>query len=320
MNRPQVIAHRGASGYLPENSLAAMTLAHQQGADWLELDVVVTRDGEVLVLHDVELDCVTDVAVRFPTRARPSGRFYALDFTLAEIRTLRSVVRQDHRTGEPSYPGRFPTPPEPQPLATLDELVRQVRELNRAAGRDVGLCVELKQPVYHLRAGHDLTAKTIAILRRHGLADAGARCMLLSFEPPVLRRARRELGWGASVLQLTGPLEWGEGSIDYAALRTPAGLADIAKYADWLGPHLPQVLHWAPGPDLPPTGLVATAQAAGLRVAPYTFQHEGLPAGLELPALLDCALGPLRLDGVVCDYPDVAVAARDRVGGGHFSA
>jgi glycerophosphoryl diester phosphodiesterase len=318
MNRPQVIAHRGASGYLPENSLAAMTLAHRQGADWLELDVVLTRDGEVLVLHDVELDCVTDVAARYPNRARADGRFYALDFTLAEIRELRSVIRQDHRTGVPSYPGRFPTPPEPQPLVTLAELVRHVQELNRAADCDVGLCVELKQPVYHRRAGHDLTVKTVEVLRRHELAAPGARCMLLSFEPSVLRRARHELGWGASVLQLTGPVEWGEENFDYAALLTPAGLADIATYADWLGPHLPQVLRLGPG--LPPTGLAANAQAAGLRVAPYTFQHEGLPAGLTLPSLLDCALGPLALDGVVCDFPDVAVAARERVTNGRFSA
>lgn len=320
MNGPQVIAHRGASGYLPENTLAAMTLAHRQGADWLELDVVLTRDGEVLVLHEVELDCVTDVAARFPGRDRADGRFYALDFTLAEIRTLRSMVRCDPRTGAPGDAGRFVTPPEPQPLVTLAELVCEVQALNRAAGRDVGLCVELKQPVYHLRAGHDLTAITIAVLRRHGLANAGAHCMLLSFEPSVLRRAKAELGWRASLLQLTGPVEWGEDDFDYAALLTPAGLAEIATYADWLGPHLPQVLRRGPGSDLAPTGLAATAQAAGLRVAPYTFQHEGLPAGLTLPSLLDCALGPLALDGVVCDYPDLAVAARERIGGDRFSA
>ncbi len=313
MSPPQVIAHRGASGYLPENSLAAMALAHQQGADWLELDVVLTRDGEVLVVHDVELDCITDVAVRFPDRARADGRFYTLDFTLVEIRTLRSVVRHNPRTGEPTYPGRFPTTPAPQPLVTLEELVGHLQALNRAAGRAVGLCVELKQPLYHLRSGQDLTAKTVAILRRHGLASPGARCMLLSFEPAVLRRARQELGWGASLLQLTGPAEWSEGNCDYAALLTITGLAEIATYAEWLGPHLPQVLHWEFGRKRRSTGLVAAAQAAGLRVVPYTFQHEGLPAGVTLAALLDHAFGPLRLDGVVCDFPDVAVAARNRL-------
>lgn len=313
MNRPQVIAHRGASGYLPENSLAAMTLAHRQGADWLELDVVLTRDGEVLVLHEVELDCVTDVAARFPNRVRADGRFYALDFTLEEIRTLRSVVRHNPRTGEPGYAGRFPTPPEPQPLVTLAELVRHVQELNRAADREVGLCVELKLPLYHTRAGQDLLAKTTAILRHHGLAAPGARCMLLSFEPAVLRRARHELGWGASLLQLTGPVEWGEGACDYAALLTPAGLKEIASYADWLGPHLPQVLLWESGKLPRPTGLAAAAQAAGLQVAPYTFQPEGLPAEITLTSLLAYAFGPLDLDGAVSDFPDVAVAARSRL-------
>jgi glycerophosphoryl diester phosphodiesterase len=315
MNRPQVIAHRGASGYLPENSLAAMTLAHRQGADWLEIDVVLTRDGEVLVLHDPELDCVTDAAARHPGRARADGRFYALDFTLAEIRPLRSVVRRDPRTGAPAHPGRFPTAPEPQPLATLDELVRHVQALNQAAGREVGLCVELKRPLHHDRIGRDLTAATVDILRRHGLARAGAWCMLLSFEPAVLRRARHELGWGAYLLQLTGPVEWGEDDCGYAALLTPTGLADIATYADWLGPHLPQVFSWETAGAPRPTGLVVAAQAAGLRVAAYTFQHEGLPVGVTLAALLDYAFGPLQLDGVVCDFPDVAVAARERVAG-----
>ncbi|MCW5549049.1 MAG: glycerophosphodiester phosphodiesterase [Opitutaceae bacterium] len=315
MNQPQVIAHRGASGYLPENSLAAMTLAHRQAADWLEIDVVLTRDDEVLVLHDLELDCVTDAAARYPGRARADGRWHALDFTLAEIRPLRSMVRRDPRTGKPAYAGRFPAAPEPQPLATLDELVRHVQTLNQAAGREVGLCVELKRPLYHDRIGRDLTAATVDILRRHGLATAGARCMLLSFEPTVLRRARHELGWEASMLQLTGPAEWGEDNMDYPALLTAAGVREIATYADWLGPHLQQVFSWGTDGTPRPTGLAATAQAAGLRVAPYTFQHEGLPTGVTLAGLVEYALGPLRLDGAVCDFPDVAVVARERLAG-----
>ena len=90
IDRPQVIAHRGASGLRPENTAVAVELANQQRADWIECDVVLTQDGEVLVSHDVELDMLTDVADRYPERARGDGRFYALDFTLAEIRSLRS--------------------------------------------------------------------------------------------------------------------------------------------------------------------------------------------------------------------------------------
>jgi len=308
----QVIAHRGASGQRPENTAAAVELAHQQGADWIECDVVLTRDAEVLVSHDVELDLLTDVAERFPGRARADGRFYVCDFSLAEIRTLRSGERRDHGSGGPAYAGRFAVPPEPQPLPTLEEWVGLVQQLNQTSGRKVGLCVELKQPVYHERLGFDLAARATAILDRHGYNESAARCLVMSFEPAILQRLKSKQGWRGQLLQLIGPPEWGEGDCDYGRLITPAGLAQIANYAQWIATHLPQVLTMATNQPLRATGLVATAHACGLKVGAYTFQAEGLPEGHNLAGLLDYATGPLDLDAVISDYPADAVAAVQR--------
>jgi glycerophosphoryl diester phosphodiesterase len=274
--------------------------------------VVLTQDGEVLVSHDVELDMLTDVADRYPERARGDGRFYALDFTLAEIRSLRSGERLDHATGQPAYPGRFAEPPETQPMMTLNEWVELVGKLNFETNRAVGLCVELKSPVYHERAGGDLVLKTAEILARFGYDDPEARCMLMSFEPLALLRLRQAMAWRGTLLQLIGPPEWGESDFDYARLATPSGLSEIATYAQWIATHVPQVVTIEAGESPRPTGLVATAHAAGLNVGAYTFQHEGLPEGHTMAGLIDFAVGPLRLDAVISDFPAEAIAALER--------
>src|SRR5262245_24187713 len=118
---PFVIAHRGASGYLPEHTIAAKAYAHALGADYLEQDVVLSKDDVPVVLHDVYLDTVTDVAKRFPDRKRADGRFYALDFTLAELKQLRVTERFDVRTGQPVYPKRFPAAQSSFQISTLEE-------------------------------------------------------------------------------------------------------------------------------------------------------------------------------------------------------
>lgn len=311
----QIIAHRGASGYLPENTLAAAELAHRQGADWIECDVVMTKDEEVLVLHDLELDLVTDVAEKFSGRARADGMHYAIDFTLDELRTLGSGERLDRETRQPQYVGRFAAPPEKQPLMTLEEFILLVQRLNHESGREVGICVELKGPLFHDKEGKDLTARAFEILCRHGYTEPDSRCVLMSFEPVVVERLRHELGWRPPLLQLIGMAHWGEGDFDYASLVTPEGLAKIATYADWIGPHISQVMTINPNEPLAATGLIEAAHACGLRVASYTFQHEGMAAGHTLDGLLDFALGPLGLDRPISDFPDVAVAALKRMHG-----
>ena len=210
------------------------------------------------------------------------------------------------------YERRFATPPEPQPLVTLVEWLEAMQRLNGTAGREVGICVELKGPVYHAKAGHDLPGKVAKILEKYGYNHTAARCLMMSFEPPVLQWMRRELDWQSPMLQLIGQPEWGESDFDYARLLTPLGLEEIAQYATWIGPHLPQVITLEANQPPCSTGVVELAQNCGLRVASYTFQHEALPEGHTLPALLDYAIGPLGLDMPISDFPDVAMAAVKR--------
>jgi glycerophosphoryl diester phosphodiesterase len=306
VDRPRVIAHRGASGYRPENTLVAMELAHAQGAEWIECDVVLTRDQELLVLHDLELDLLTDVATRYPDRARADGRYYAADFNLAELEPLRVAERLVRPGGPKLYPDRFPTPPEPQPMPSFTAWLDHLHRLNRAAGRVVGPAVELKAPLHDATATRELTRLVAIQLAAHGYDAPTSPGLLMSFSPGELHWLRREAGWTGPLLQLIGPAEWG---FDSRALTTPEGLAEVATYASWLGPHLPQVATLAPHAPPRPTGLIAAAHAAGLRVAAYTFHPEGLPTGLTLPDLLAYAAGPLGLDGIISDFPDLAVAA-----------
>ena len=135
-----IIAHRGASGYLPEHTLEAKALAYAMGADYLEQDVVATRDGQLIVLHDIHVDRVSDVAERFPDRHRSDGRYYVRDFDLPELRTLNVHERRDEDGKTAVFPRRFPTNSGRFSIATLGEEIEMIQGLNRSTGRAVGIC------------------------------------------------------------------------------------------------------------------------------------------------------------------------------------
>jgi glycerophosphoryl diester phosphodiesterase len=152
-----VIAHRGASGYLPEHTLEAKALAYGMGADYLEQDVVATRDDELVVIHDIFLDRVSNVAEKFPDRKRDDGRFYARDFDLAEIRTLRAWERRGDDGITAVFPKRFPTGQGAFQIPTLREEIKLVQGLNKSTGRSVGMYVEIKRPAWHKGEGVDIS-------------------------------------------------------------------------------------------------------------------------------------------------------------------
>ena len=159
---PIVIAHRGASGYLPEHTLAAKALAYGLGADFLEQDVVATRDGALVVLHDLHLDDVSDVARRFTGRQRADGRHYVIDFGLAELQTLRLFERRLPGSTAPRYPDRFPADVPVAGITTLADELRLVQGLNKSMRREVGIYPEIKEPAWHRRHGVDLAARLTA--------------------------------------------------------------------------------------------------------------------------------------------------------------
>jgi len=295
---PVIIAHRGASGYLPEHSLAAKALAFGLGADYLEQDVVVSRDGALLILHDTWLDDVSDVAVHFPGRSRDDGRHYCLDFDLDEIRSLNFGERLDPSTGTEKFPGRFKRAAGQFSVVTFDEEIRFLQGLNASTNRNVGIYPEIKAPEWHAEEGVDLASLVIDALDTYGYLEQGSRIYLQCFDAATLRKVRRRTGPGLPLIQLLSS-------------RTPvdsALLGDIASYANGIGPSMKLILRGVQADgqyDL--TSLVSEAHSLGLEVHPYTFRADDLPEGCaDFDDLLRLFISDLGVDGLFTDFTDHA--------------
>jgi len=302
---PIVIAHRGASGYLPEHTLAAKALAHGLGADYLEQDVVATRDARLVVLHDLYLDDVTDVAVKFPGRQRKDGRHYVIDFDLAELKTLTIFERRAAGAATAKYPARFPVDTGLFSIATLHEELELIRGLNRSTGRIVGIYPEVKDPQWHRRHGIDLSKLMLAELREFGYSRAGDTAFVQCFDTAELARLKRELKCELPLIQLVGQ------EPEYESLLTASGLRSLAEYAYGLGPHHSQLVEAEEGRRPRPAELAGRARDAGLRVHAYTFRRDDLPAYTRtLEELLAFFFGDVAVDGVFSDHPDVAARVR----------
>jgi glycerophosphoryl diester phosphodiesterase len=295
--RPIVIAHRGASGYLPEHTLEAYTLAHALGADFIEPDLVMTRDGALICLHDIHLEATTDAAARFPKRARADGRWYAADFSLAEIKAL-AVHERVRRDGLPVFPGRFRVDSKGFQVPTLVETIELVQALNHATGRAVGLYPETKDPAFHNREGLSLEAPLLATLAAYGYTGADSRIFIQSFDPRSLQKLRFGLGTKLSLVQLIG------GGPDFDPLVTGEGLEAIAAYANGIGPAKTRI-ETAPGRPVGGNSLVERAHALNLAVHPYTFRADVLAAGdADLESELQRFLWTYGVDGFFTDHPD----------------
>jgi glycerophosphoryl diester phosphodiesterase len=308
---PIVIAHRGASGYRPEHTIAAYELAIDQGADFIEPDLVITKDGVLVARHEHRLDETTDVAERFPDRrnvkstatARTAGWFVE-DLTLAELRTVRARERLASRSH--GYDGRLAIP-------TFDEVLLLVERKRRETGRTIGVYPETKTPSYFRRIGLPLEEPLVAALRRHGLDRRDAPVFVQSFEVENLRRLRR-----VTRVRLVQLLDVQGGPVDvagatYASMLTPHGLRAIARYADGVGLNKRLVVPAAEdGTLLPPTTAVRDAHAAGLVVHVWTFRSDPPFLAREYrgdPAAEYRQFAALGVDGVFSDFPDHAVAA-----------
>ncbi len=303
---PVVIAHRGASGYLPEHTLAAKLLAHQMGADYLEQDVVATRDDQLVVMHDIHLDRVTDVAERFPGRERADGRFYVRDFDLEELRSLQAWERM-HADGTPVYPGRYPPKTGDFPLHTLAEEIEFIKRLNEETGRVAGIFPEIKRPAWHRGEGIDISPLLLDMLEQAGYRGHDDPVYVQCFDDAELRRLRHELGCPYRLLQLIGANIWKEAETDCDAMTTEAGLEQLAATVDAIGPWL-QFAYEIERADATPvsSGLVRRAKNVGLEVHPYTFRADDLPMGFgDFAELVLFFAEQLEVDGLFTDFPDL---------------
>ncbi len=309
--KPLVIAHRGASGYLPEHCLAGKALAFGMGADYVELDAILTRDDVPIVFHDHYLDAMTNVAELFPGRKRSDNRHYAVDFTLEEIKRLRLHERLDLETGIETHPGRFPAESITHfEIPTLEEEIDFIQGLNRSLGMDMGIYIEPKGPAYHRNEGKDIGKAVIEIFHRFGYRTRDSKCYIQSFEPDTIRYMRDTLKSDLKMVQLIGDITWEETpGVAYDRMLTPAGLDEVALYADLIGPWMNQVIvdnGKGNKPDC--TSLVEWAHERNLEVHPYTFRADAMPSYVSnFDDLLEFFLIKMNVDGIFTDFPDKAV-------------
>lgn len=310
--RPLVIAHRGACGYLPEHTLEAKALAYGLGADFLEQDVVVTRDDRLVVLHDIHVDRVSNVAEAFPDRCRDDGRYYVRDFDLAELKTLAVWERFADDSGrEAVFPDRFPARRGCFRIAALEDELDMVAGLNHSTGRQVGIYPEIKRPAWHHAEGVDCARLLLALLDGYGYREPGDAAFVQCFDAAELERLRQDLGCRLRLVQLVGENDWQESDTDYTALRGDAGIAAVATYADAIGPWLRQLYERDPATGDPvASGLAERAHAAGLKVHPYTFRADALEPGFaSFAAMVRWCNAELGIDGLFTDFPDLALRA-----------
>ena len=302
-----VIAHRGASGYLPEHSLEAKTMAYTMGAHYLEQDVVLTRDQKAVVLHDLTLDAVTDVADRFPGRQRQDGKFYVIDFDLSELQTLSMHERVDPKTGKARFPNRFPGEYKPFRIHSLEQEIILVQGLNQSTGRSVGIYPELKDPVFHHANGMEMTEVVIDVLHRYGYQSEADPAYLQCFDAMTLQKIRDAKLTDLRLVQLIGENRWWPGSrTDYDFLKSTAGLKEVAQYAVGIGPWYRQIyLGLGSDNEFEYSNLVQDAHQTGLEVHPYTLRADQFPSEFEaFEDLLAALLIDQNVDGVFTDHTD----------------
>lgn len=306
--RPLIIAHRGASGYLPEHTLAAKALAYGQGADFLEQDVVLSKDGVPVIFHDTHIDTTTDVAKKFPGRQRADGRFYALDFSVAELKQLNVTERFNPKTGKAAFPKRFPVGVGSFQVVTLEEEIQFIQALNRSTRRNVGLYPELKAPAWHRKEGRDLSATVLPLLRKYGYDAKDSACYLQCFEYAEIKRLRGELGWSGKLIMLLGGKGKGPGETDFTYLQTDAGLAELAQLVDGIGPPISSYVAGKTPAERKVTDLAARARKAGLKSHPYTLRADELPKCVtSVDELLSALFTEAKVDGLFTDFPDLCI-------------
>lgn len=324
-NHKIVIAHRGASGYLPEHTLPAKAMAFAQGVDYLEQDLVMTKDDHLIVLHDHYLDRITDVADKFPHRKRSDGRYYAIDFTLEEVKSLRFTEEFKLVDGKRQqvWPNRFPMFKSEFNIHTLEEEIEFIQGLNHSTGKNMGIYPEIKAPWFHRNEGKDISQKTLEVLKKYGYINKDDNIYLQCFDAIETKRIHDELmpkmDMNLKLVQLIARTDWEEtfekqadGSLtnySYDWMFEPGAMKEIAKYADGIGPQYPMLIaNGSVKGNVTFTLMVKEAHENGLQVHPYTLRADLIPDyAKDMTDLLDIMYRQAGVDGVFSDFPDLAV-------------
>jgi len=319
---PLIIGHRGASGYRPEHTLASYELAIQMGADYIEPDVVSTKDGILIARHENDITQTTNVSEKPEFASHKTTKkidnkdvtgWFTEDFTLEEIKTLRAEERLPFRNH--SYDGKFEIP-------TLQEVIDLAKLKSSETGRTIGIYPETKHPTYFKSINLALEEPLVSLLNKNGYTKRNAPVFIQSFEVENLQQLNK-----MTDLQLVQLLDEAEmqpydfvvkgDSRTYADLTAPQELAKIAEYADGLGPYKRLILPVGEDKRLKSaTSLIEDAHAVGLKVHTWTFRKEEqyLAPDYNKNAQAEYEqFFKLGIDGVFSDFPDIAVDVRNRM-------
>jgi glycerophosphoryl diester phosphodiesterase len=325
---PIIFGHRGATGYRPEHTIASYELAVQHGAEYIEPDLVLTKDGVLVARHENEIGDTTDVADRPEFADRHTTKvidgveetgWFTEDFTLAELKTLRVYERiPDQRPNNTLYDGRYE-------ILTLQEIVDFAKRASREYRRPVGVIPEVKHPTYYESIGLPFEPPLVELIKRNGYNGPDGRMVIQSNEPTILRRLNKQVNTQLmqSLLNAGSPYDTvasGEGPT-YDEMATADGLREIATYADWLTAQKNRFIPRVDGALGEPTTLAEDARNAGLAVSIYTFRNENryLPPALRIGSDPNAygdawaeyeAFFELGIDALFSDNPDTALIAR----------
>jgi glycerophosphoryl diester phosphodiesterase len=329
--KPIVFGHRGSAGYRPEHTLAAYELGARMGADYIEPDLVVTKDNVLVCRHEPNITDTTDVADHAEFADRKTTKtvdgvvqtgWFTEDFTYAELKTLRAKERLPQvRQRNTLYDRRYHVP-------TFQQMIDLSKKLSKELHRQVGIVPETKHPTFFTTEGHDINKLLVKALNKNKLNTPTSKVVVQSFEIGNLKALNKALK--VPLLQLIdssgGPADQ-TGKVTYDQMSTAQGLKDISAYADWVGPSKDRIVPLnADKTSGTPTSFIRDAHAAGLLVGPFTFRNEnqfmaaefrrGDPADPNFPNLYGNAFGEyaqffgLGVDGLFSDNPDTAIAAR----------
>lgn len=306
--RPKVAAHRGASAYLPEHTIPAKTMAYAMNPDFIEQDVVMTKDGVLMIMHDPDLDTTTDVASKYPDRKRADGKYYAVDFTWPEIETLTVTERFDPKTGKPVFSGRFPVDSGIAfKVPKFEEELELIKGLNKSTGKDIGVYVEVKEPTFYKNEGKDITGEVIKMLDKYGYNKEGSNAILQIFDYDAVKEAR-EKGWKGelAMLVIPGGQHLSDDKAVHEWLLTPEGIAEVSKYATIYAPWFSSLaVPNADGSGYTVNDLADTARKNGMKVHSWTWRKDSPFKGFEKAEdALDVAFKKIKLDGMFSDFPD----------------
>ncbi|MFY9243916.1 MAG: glycerophosphodiester phosphodiesterase [Polaribacter sp.] len=291
-----VIAHRGASGYLPEHTLEAKAMAHEMNVDFIEQDLVLSKDDVPIVIHDIYLDDVTNVSTKFPNRKRQDNRFYVIDFTFDELKTLQVTERFNPETGEQVYKNRFPIWKGNFKLHSLQEEIELIQGLNASTQKNIGIYPEIKEPAFHAKEGKNLTKIVLKVLADYGYNTKNDNCILQCFDAKELEKIRKELKSELFLVQLM--------EFEDEAKK----LGHFARYADGIGPWYRQILSEKIDGKFTFTSLVSDAHKLGLQVHPYTFRADALAEFSSFEEMMETLLIDANVDGAFTDFPNKVIS------------